>query len=148
MSDKEKRCSLPSFPPKGGDGKNASSGRFAYEGLERVFHEKARLGILTSLITHPDGLLFADVKELCSLTDGNLSRHLQILVEAGLVEIWKNSAGRRSQTLCRITPRGLSRFVEYLATLERVVNDAARAEKTLKGNLGAKGSLPHGWAPA
>ena len=53
-------------------------------GLERVIHEKARLGIMTSLATHPKGLLFSDLKELCALTDGNLSRHLQVLHESGL----------------------------------------------------------------
>ena len=61
-----------------------SNGRFAYDGLERVFHEKARLGIMTSLVTNPRGLIFSDLKELCHLTDGNLSRHLQVLHEAGL----------------------------------------------------------------
>ena len=130
------------------DKRKPSSGRFAYDGLQRVFHEKARLGILCSLITHPDGLLFAEIKELCSLTDGNLSRHLQTLVEARLVEIWKNAAGRRSQTLCRITPKGQERFVSYVATLERVVKDTALAGKTLKGQLAANESLPPGWAPA
>ena len=60
-----------------------ASGRFAYDGLERVFHEKARLGIMTSLVGHPKGLIFSDLKELCALTDGNLSRHLQVLHEAG-----------------------------------------------------------------
>lgn len=134
MPDKEKR--------------NPAPGRFAYDGLERVFHEKARLGILTSLITHSDGLLFSDIKELCSLTDGNLSRHLHTLVDAGLVEIWKNAAGRRSQTLCRITPRGQERFFAYVTTLERVVKDAASAERTLKEHLPANESLPRGWAPA
>ena len=54
------------------------SGRFAYDGLERVFHEKARLGIMTSLVTNPRGLVFSDLKEFCALTDGNLSRHLQV----------------------------------------------------------------------
>src|SRR5262249_50646096 len=63
-----------------------SSGRFAYEGLERVIHEKARLSIMTSLAAHPSGLVFTDLKEQCALTDGNLSRHLQVLHEAGLVE--------------------------------------------------------------
>ena len=48
-----------------------STGRYAYDGLERVVHEKARLGIVTSLVTHPQGLLFNDLKELCALTDGN-----------------------------------------------------------------------------
>ena len=49
-------------------------GRFAYGGLERVIHEKARLSILASLASHADGLLFNDLKALCALTDGNLSR--------------------------------------------------------------------------
>ena len=60
------------------------SGRFAYDGLERVLHEKARLGIMTSLVTRPEGLLFSELKRLCALTDGNLSRHLDVLREAGL----------------------------------------------------------------
>ena len=55
------------------------SGRFAYDGLDRVIHEKARLSVLTSLVTHPKGLVFGDLKEMCGLTDGNLSRHLQVL---------------------------------------------------------------------
>ncbi len=88
--------------PKSGE----PSGRFAYEGLERVFHEKARLGIMTSLISQPRGVVFADLKELCHLTDGNLSRHLQVLNEAGLVEIWKGYHKNRPQTLCRAHRRG------------------------------------------
>ena len=58
-------------------------GRFAYEGLDRVIHEKARLSIVTSLATHPGGLIFNDLKDLCALTDGNLSRHLHILERGG-----------------------------------------------------------------
>src|SRR5215471_16674601 len=100
------------------------AGRFAYEGLDRVIHEKARLGIITSLSTHPEGLLFNDLKELCTLTDGNLSRHLQILTEAGLVEVWKGFKNNRPQTLCRLTGEGKRRFLEYVAVLESVVADA------------------------
>ena len=62
---------------------------FSYDGLDRVIHEKARLGLMTSLMAHPKGLAFADLKQLCGLTDGNLSRHLQVLQEAGLVEVDK-----------------------------------------------------------
>ena len=40
-------------------------GRFAYQGLDSLIHEKARLSIVTSLSTHPQGLLFNDLKELC-----------------------------------------------------------------------------------
>ena len=72
--------------------------RFSYEGLDRVIHEKARLGLLTSLVGHPKGLLFGDLKQLCGLTDGNLSRHLQVLQEEGLVAIDKRFEGNRPQT--------------------------------------------------
>ena len=61
------------------------AGRYAYDGLDRVIHEKARLGILTSLVTHRKGLSFNELKTLCALTDGNLNRHLQPLQEAGLI---------------------------------------------------------------
>lgn len=110
-------------PPRNG------SGRFAYEGLDRVIHERARLGVLTSLAAHPKGLLFTDVKQLCNLTDGNLSRHLQILQEANLVEIWKGFQNNRPQTLCRLTPEGRRRLLDYLAVLESVIADAATSAK-------------------
>ena len=103
-------------------------GRFAYEGLERVIHEKARLSILASLASHVDGLLFNDLKALCALTDGNLSRQLQVLQEAGFVEVWKGFKNKRPQTLCRLTPDGRRRFIEYISTLESVVHDAMAAE--------------------
>lgn len=102
-------------------------GRFAYEGLERVIHEKARLSILSSLASNEAGLLFNDLKALCSLTDGNLSRQLQVLQEAGFVEVWKGMKNNRPQTLCRLTTDGRKRFQEYIAVLESVVANAARA---------------------
>ena len=101
-------------------------GRFAYEGLDRVIHERARLSVLTSLLTHPKGVAFGDLKELCSLTDGNLSRHLRVLEEAGLVEIAKGHERNRPLTVCRITTVGRKRYLEYLSTLEQVVRDAAK----------------------
>lgn len=100
------------------------SGRFAYEGLERVVHEKARLGIMASLVTRPEGILFTELKRLCALTDGNLSRHLDVLREAGLVEVWKGFENRRPQTLCRLSAEGRQRFVAYLEQLEQVIRDA------------------------
>ncbi|AGA29714.1 transcriptional regulator [Singulisphaera acidiphila] len=122
-----------------------SSGRFAYDGLERVFHEKARLGIMTSLVTHPKGLVFADLKELCALTDGNLSRHLQVLHEAGLLEVWKGFQQNRPQTLCRLTEEGRRRFLDYINVLENVVADALTAAKTAPTPAS---SLAEGWFPA
>lgn len=100
---------------------------FSYEGLDRVIHEKARLGVLTSLMAHPKGLAFGDLRKLCGLTDGNLSRHLQVLQEAGLVEITKGYEGNRPNTRCRLTSGGRRRFLDYLSVLEQVVRDAAKA---------------------
>jgi DNA-binding transcriptional ArsR family regulator len=104
------------------------AGRYAYDGLDRVLHEKARLGILTALVTHPDGLPFTELARLCALTDGNLSRHLDVLGEAGLVEIKKGYDGRRPLTTCKLTAVGRRRFREYLAELEQVLRDAAAEE--------------------
>jgi DNA-binding MarR family transcriptional regulator len=108
---------------------SSNEGRFAYEGLDRVIHERARLSILTSLITNPKGLTFNDLKELCALTDGNLSRHLAVLEKSKMVEIRKGHEQNRPLTLCRITAPGRKRYLEYLETLEQVIRDAAKEEE-------------------
>ena len=106
-----------------------NEGRFAYEGLDRVIHERARLSVLTSLITNPKGLTFNDLKQLCTLTDGNLSRHLSVLEKGAMVEIVKGHDRNRPQTVCRITASGRKRYLEYLSTREQVVRDAAKVTK-------------------
>jgi len=120
-----------------------SGGRFAYEGLDRVIHERARLSVLTSLVTNPKGLAFRDLKQLCALTDGNLNRHLRVLEKGKMVEIIKKHDRNRPLTVCRITPSGRARYVEYLSTLEQVVRDAAK----VTGERPATG-LVHGLAPS
>ena len=119
---------------------------FAYEGLDRVLHEKARLGILSSLMANPNGLLFTELKELCDLTDGNLARHMQTLQEAGLVEVWKKSEGKRPQTLVRMTDAGRERFMEYIGLLEQIVGDALDSAKASRRASKAKHS-DLGWSP-
>lgn len=101
--------------------------RFAYDGLNRVIHERARLSMLTSLMTHSKGLAFGELKTLCGLTDGNLNRHLQVLEEARLVSVTKAMEGTRPQTRCRITALGRRRYLEYLSVLEQVIIDGAGA---------------------
>ena len=107
-----------------------NEGRFAYEGLDRVIHERARLSVLTCLITNPKGLIFNDLKQLCSLTDGNLSRHLSVLEAERMVEITKGHEHNRPQTFCRITSAGRERYLKYLSTLEQVIKDAAKISET------------------
>jgi DNA-binding MarR family transcriptional regulator len=102
-----------------------STAPFAYEGLDRVIHERARLSVLTSLLTHPNGLSFVELKQLCALTDGNLARHLQVLEEDKMIQISKEEDRGRAQTTVRITASGRKRYMEYLTILEQVVRDAA-----------------------
>ncbi len=121
-----------------------SEAPFAYEGLDRVIHERARLGVLTSLAAHPKGVVFSDLRRLCGLTDGNLSRHLAVLQEAGLVQVAKGFERNRPKTVCRLTPEGRRRFLAYLDVLGQVVRDAAAAARTKDG----ENPLPGRLAPA
>lgn len=116
-------------------------GRFAYEGLDRLIHEKARLSILSSLASHPEGLVFADLKALCALSDGNLSRQITQLQEAGFVEVWKGQKNNRPQTLVRLGRDGRKRFLEYIGVLEGLVADAAGATRR------AASPAPEGFSP-
>ncbi|MCC6673505.1 MAG: transcriptional regulator [Planctomycetes bacterium] len=120
---------------------------FAYAGLDRVMHEKARLSILTALLARPEGVLFPELKELCGLTDGNLSRHVTVLQEARLVEVWKGQEGPRSKTLIRMSQAGRRAFVAYLDELERVIRDA-RAEVRGDAWQGRGNPAGDGYAPA
>jgi len=124
----------------------APEGRFAYEGLDRAIHEKARLGILTSLAAHPNGLPFGELKELCSLTDGNLNRHLAVLEESGLIEATRKSGRGRPQTTVTLTPSGRHRFEQYIGVLEQVVVDALSSQQRSAENRTSK--LSPGYQPA
>lgn len=130
MPNDKRRDESPADDPDGG--------RYAYDGLDRVIHERARLGLMTSLAASPDGLTFVELKAQCRLTDGNLSRHLKVLEEAKLIDQWKRGAGRSQQTLVRLTALGRTEFLKYLEVLEQVVRDA-----------GVATSAPRkGWSPA
>jgi len=67
---------------------------------------------------------FAELQEACGLTDGNLSRHLHVLTEVGVVTLVRERHGARMATVVRITPQGRERFLAYLDELEAVVRDA------------------------
>ena len=116
-------------PLKKTSSKSQNPSPFAYDGLSRIIHERARLGVLTCLVTHAKGLPFPQMKKLCALTDGNLNRHLQVLQEAQLVSLAKGPDRDRPQTFYRITALGRRRYLEYLAVLEQVILDGAAATK-------------------
>jgi DNA-binding MarR family transcriptional regulator len=76
-------------------------------GLDDVVHQKHRLGILTITAESPRAE-FSYLREALGLTAGNLSRHLTVLEDAGLVHVEKGYKGRRPRTWVRITGRGRS----------------------------------------
>lgn len=94
---------------------------FAYEGLERLFHERGRLAVCTCLMAHAGGMRFKALQEACALTDGNLNRHLHALAETGVVDLARETGNGRPTTLVRITESGRARFLAYVDELESVV---------------------------
>lgn len=109
--------------------KEHKEGRYSYDGISRLIHEKARLSILTSLFAHRKGLSFQELKELCGLSDGNLSRHARILEDAGFIDVQKGYEGRRPRTDYTLTKTGEAEFLRYLSELEKVIRDAHAKEK-------------------
>ncbi len=101
----------------------------AFSALDRVFHERGRLAICSTLVAHPDGVSFTQLQDACDLTDGNLNRHLHALAEMAIVEMRRVKGKGRPQTIVRITDGGRERFLEYIDALEAVVRDVQRARR-------------------
>ena len=103
--------------------------------LDRIFHEKARLNILTSVITHPGGINFNDLKQHCQLTDGNLNRHLKVLLDAEILGVEKTGSGRSTNSIYSLTALGRRAFESYLSALESVVRTAQGAAQKSGSNI-------------
>jgi DNA-binding MarR family transcriptional regulator len=88
-------------------------------GLDDTVHQRHRLGILT--ITAEARADFGYLRDALGLTPGNLSRHLTVLEDAGLVQVEKGYLGRRPRTWVRITGQGRAALAAELATLTELV---------------------------
>ncbi len=110
---------------------------FAYEGLERIFHERGRLAVCTALMAHASSMRFRALQEACALTDGNLNRHLHALAETGIVELARETGNGRPATLVRITDAGKARFLAYIDELEAVVRAVNATEPERAGAANA-----------
>ena len=102
---------------------------YSFTGLSKTIHEKTRLGILTALFTKPDGYGFSELKDLCGLSDGNLSSHLKVLSKENLVSTEKSFQDNMPHTQCRLTEKGRNEFLSYLHELESVL-------KTSRSSIG------------
>jgi predicted ArsR family transcriptional regulator len=101
---------------------------FAYEGLERIFHERGRLAVCTCLIANPEGMSFKALQDACALTDGNLNRHLHALAEDDIVTLARTRGNGRPTTTVRISSSGKERFLAYIDALEAVVRSVNESE--------------------
>ncbi len=104
--------------------------------LDDVVHQRTRLGVLATLVEvrRAD---FTALRDGLGLTDGNLSRHLRVLEDAGLVIVEKGYDKRRPRTWIAVTPKGAKAFAREVAILrtlvESVDNPVARKNVTNKG---------------
>ena len=93
-------------------------------GLSKMFHERARLGIMTALIKAKEGLEFNELLSLLKLTKGNLAVHASKLEEAGYIDIQKRFEGKIPRTRYIATSLGRRDFSAYLAILEDIIGHA------------------------
>lgn len=91
-------------------------------GFNKAFESKARLGIMSVLAVN-DALSFSSLKELLSLTDGNLATHLRALEEAGYVAVQKQFIGRKPNTTYTATDAGRHAFTDHLNALEAFIKN-------------------------
>ncbi len=93
--------------------------------LDRLIHERLRLGILSALAVN-DSLTFIELKKLMETTDGNLSVHARKLEEARYVACTKSFEGRVPRTEYRLTPAGRKAFANYLDEMETLIRQMRR----------------------
>lgn len=91
--------------------------------LDRLIHERVRLGILSALAAN-EVQTFSELKQALGLTDGNLSVHARRLEEAGYVACTKGYDGRIPKTDYRLTPKGRAALQRYLAHMESLIRAA------------------------
>ena len=93
--------------------------------LDRLIHERLRLGILSALSVN-ESLTFNELKKLLDTTDGNLSVHARKLEEAGYIGCTKSFAGRMPRTDYRLTAAGkraLERYLDHMEALIRAMRE-------------------------
>jgi DNA-binding MarR family transcriptional regulator len=91
-------------------------------GLNKSFHEPARLAIMGSLLAIKK-LTFTDLMNTHSLTRGNLSMHMKVLNELDYVMVNKSFIDKRPCTTYQLTEKGRSEFIAYIESLEDILKN-------------------------
>jgi DNA-binding transcriptional ArsR family regulator len=92
-----------------------------FKELDPVLHSQLRLAVV-SLLMGVEAAEFTYIREQTGATAGNLSVQITKLKEAGYIEVTKKFSNNYPQTLCRITPLGRQRFIEYVEALKDYLN--------------------------
>ena len=104
----------------GEDADSGTTGIPPADHLDRLIHERLRLGIISALTASPV-LSFTELKKLLKTTDGNLSVHARKLEEAGYIACLKSFDGRTPRTEFRLTPAGRAALLRYLDHMEALI---------------------------
>jgi DNA-binding HxlR family transcriptional regulator len=107
---------------------HAAAALEALGALDDTIHQKARLGIMSTLLALGEAD-FKLLKETLALSDGNLSTHLALLEERGYLEVHKEFVRRKPHTTYKPTEAGRIAFHNYLLALERIIRAADSAEQ-------------------
>jgi DNA-binding HxlR family transcriptional regulator len=90
------------------------------ENLNKVFDSRIRLGIMSAVLVNAE-VNFNELKELISVTDGNLASHLKTLEENGYIKVQKGFIGRKTNTTYAVTKAGEKAFKLHLEALEKMI---------------------------
>jgi len=104
----------------------ASSDESPVKGIDDVVHQRVRLGVLT-IVNEARRVEFQFIQETMGLTAGNLSQHVRVLEEAGLVKVTKGSAGRRPRTWVSVTRMGRTALLVEVDSLRSLVERVERS---------------------
>ena len=105
--------------------REVAGGAAAPRALDRLVHERVRLGIVSALAVN-ESLSFNDLKRLLGTTDGNLSVHARKLEEAAYITCTKHFEGRIPKTEYRLTPAGRAALERYLDHMEAIIHATRR----------------------
>jgi DNA-binding HxlR family transcriptional regulator len=103
-----------------------SNARHLAPGLDRLIHERMRLGIVSALAAN-ESLTFKDLKSLMNTTDGNLSVHARKLEEGGYIACIKSFEGRLPKTEYKLTAAGRSALESYLSHMETIIHQMRKS---------------------
>jgi DNA-binding HxlR family transcriptional regulator len=104
----------------------SASAKSSAPALDRLIHERLRLGIVSALAAN-ESLTFNDLKNLMNTTDGNLSVHARKLEEAGYISCTKYFEGRLPKTEYQLTATGRQALQDYLSHMEQLIHQMRAA---------------------